>query len=100
MQNFQVTLKSMQPIDLGDLNAEGFENLLAAAGIVQPFTWQQDGSGHITVTFWHEAADPERAPGASERRCDELGIGAWEVSIEEAEGFSAAASPITSPDSG
>jgi hypothetical protein len=95
MQTFQVTLKSMQPIDLGDLNAEGFENLLGAVGIVQPFTWQQDGSGRITVTFWHEAADSERALGASERRCSELGVGAWDVSVEEGEGPAATASPIT-----
>jgi hypothetical protein len=87
MPTCKVTLKSMQPIDLGDLNAEGFENLLAAVGIAKPFTWQQDDDGHITVTFWHHAADTERAIGASERAANELGIGTWSVSVEETEGM-------------
>jgi hypothetical protein len=97
MPTCKVTLKSTQPVDLGDLNAEGFENLLAAVGIAQPFTWQQDAEGDITVTFWHQATDTERAIGASERAANELGIGTWSVSVEEAEEQPATQPPLDQP---
>jgi hypothetical protein len=38
MANFDITLESREPIDLGDLNADGFASLLAAE-IKEPFTW-------------------------------------------------------------
>lgn len=98
MQTCKVTLQSLQPIDLGDLNAEGFENLLAAVGIAKPFTWQQDDEGHIRVTFWHEATDTERAIGASERTANELGIGTWAVSVEATEEPPPTLPPLNGPD--
>jgi hypothetical protein len=84
MEQFKITLTSMQPVDFGDLTSDGFEKLLAAAGIEAPFDWQQDADGKITVMFQHQAADADRAMGASERVANELGIGAWDVRVEEA----------------
>jgi hypothetical protein len=83
MESFEITLDSTAPIDLGDLTADGFEKVLAA-GIDRPFTWQQRQDGCISVTFEHEAADRDRAYGASERLANELGIGIWTVSVTPA----------------
>jgi hypothetical protein len=80
MQNFEVTLESAAPIDLGDLNADAFEKVLAAS-IDQPFTWRQEDDGCVCVTFQHEATDHDRAYGASERLADDLGIGVWTVTV-------------------
>jgi hypothetical protein len=83
MESFEITLESSAPIDLGDLTADGFEKVLAGA-IDRPFTWRQDTDGCISVTFEHEAADRERAYGASERLANDLGIGIWVVSVAPA----------------
>jgi hypothetical protein len=80
MERFDITLESTHSINLGDLNADGFEKLLAAC-IDRPFTWRQEDDGCICVTFRHEAADRDRAYGASERLANELGIGIWTVSV-------------------
>jgi hypothetical protein len=80
MENFEITLESNGPIDLGDLNADGFEKVLAGA-IDGPFTWSQDANGCISVVFRHEATDRDRAYGASERLANDLGIGIWTVSV-------------------
>jgi hypothetical protein len=84
MQMFEITLESTEPVDLGGLNADGFQHVLAAA-IDRPFTWRQEDDGCICVTFRHEAADHDRAYGASERLANELGIGIWTVSVAEAD---------------
>lgn len=83
METFDITLESTGPIDLGDLNADGFEKMLAA-NIDRPFTWRQEDDGCICVSFRPEAADRDRAYGASERLADELGIGIWTVSVVSA----------------
>jgi hypothetical protein len=84
MDAFEVTLTSREPIDLVTLTSDGFENLLASAGIERPCTWQQAADGSITVTFRHEAKDAERAVGASERIANDIGVGTWEVRVEPA----------------
>jgi hypothetical protein len=83
MESFDITLESTEPIDLGDLNADAFEKMLAAS-IDRPFTWRQEGDGCICVTFRHEAADRDRAYGAAERLANELGIGVWTVEVAPA----------------
>jgi hypothetical protein len=83
METFDITLESTEPIHLGVLNADDFEKLLKAT-IDCPFTWQQTDDGCVCVTFEHEAADRERAYGASERMANELGLGNWTVSIAQA----------------
>jgi hypothetical protein len=85
METFRVTMRSWAPVDLGNLTSDGFEHLLAGAGVTKPFTWQQDDVGDITVTFWHEAADAQRCQGAAERLANEIGLGNWEVSVEQGE---------------
>jgi hypothetical protein len=84
MENFEITLESTEPIDLGDLSADGFAKVLAAT-IDRPFTWQQKDDGCICVTFQHEATDHDRAYGASERIATDLGIGIWFVSVTPAD---------------
>jgi len=84
VDDFDITLESTDPIDLGDLNADGFRRLLEAT-IDSPFTWEQRADGCICVSFRHEAADAERAYGASERLANELGIGVWTVEVVPAE---------------
>ena len=83
IQNFEIILESTEPINLGDLNADGFEKVLSAT-IDRPFTWRQEDDGCVCVTFQHEAADRDRAYGASERLASELGIGVWTVSVTSA----------------
>ena len=61
MPSFEITLRSADPIDLGDLGAAGFESLVRGRGIDTAFDWQQDADGRIQVTFDHEATDRERA---------------------------------------
>jgi hypothetical protein len=84
MDTFDITLESTEPIDLGDLSAEGFEKVLAAS-IDRPFTWRQEQDGRISVAFRHEATDQDRAYGAAERLANELGIGVWSVSVASAD---------------
>ena len=83
LETFDITLESTEPIDLGDLSADGFEKVLAAS-IDRPFTWRQEDDGCICVIFRHEATDRDRAFGASERLANELGIGSWSVSVASA----------------
>ena len=83
METFDITLESNEPVDLGDLGAEGFEKVLAAS-IDRPYTWHQEDDGCICVTFRHEATDRDRAYGASERLANDLGIGIWTVSVAPA----------------
>ena len=84
METFEITLRSTGPIDFGDLEAAGFEKLLRASGLEGPLTWTQDGDGCTTVTFRHEAADADRAYGATERIASDLGIGVWIVTVTPA----------------
>lgn len=84
METFDITLQSTGPIDLGDLNADGFQNVVAAI-IDQPFTWRQEDDGRICVSVRHDAAHRDRAYGASERLANELGIGIWTVSVAPAD---------------
>jgi hypothetical protein len=48
------------------------------------FPWRQEDDGCVSVTFQHEAADRDRAYGASERVASELGIGIGTVSVTSA----------------
>jgi len=80
MESFEITLRSTEPIELSELDADGFQNLLATQ-IDQPFTWSQEVDGCICVTFRHDAVDRERAHGASERLANDLGVGNWAVSV-------------------
>jgi hypothetical protein len=82
LESFEVNLESTEPIDLGELNADGFEKLLAA-NIDAPFSWEQAEDGCVTVSFRHKATDRDRAYGASERLANELGIGVWTVSVTQ-----------------
>jgi hypothetical protein len=84
VEAFDITLESTEPIDLGDLSADGFEKVLAA-NIDRPFSWRQEDDGCISVRFSHEATDRDRAYGASERLANELGIGIWTVSVAPAD---------------
>ena len=83
METFDIALESAQPVDLGDLGADGFEKVLAAT-IDRPFQWRQEDDGCIRVTFSHEATDEERAYGASERLANDLGVGVWTVTVAPA----------------
>jgi hypothetical protein len=83
METFEITLESTEPVDLGDLTADGFEKVIGAS-LDGPFTWQQREDGCISVAFRHEAADRDRAYGASERLANDLGIGVWTVSVAPA----------------
>jgi hypothetical protein len=83
METFEITLQSVQPVDLGDLGAAGFESLVKAAGIDTAFSWDQDEEGRIRVAFRHEAADRDRALGVSERIASELGTGVWTAQVDD-----------------
>jgi hypothetical protein len=83
MKNFEITLQSVDPVDLGDLGAAGFDGLLEAAGLDVPCSWEQDADGRIRVVFRHEATDKERAEGASERIAAELSTGVWTAQVED-----------------
>jgi hypothetical protein len=83
MESFDITLASTEPVDLGDLGADGFEKVLAAS-IDTPFTWEQEADGCISVSFRHDATDHDRAYGASERLANDLGVGNWTVTVSPA----------------
>jgi hypothetical protein len=83
---FEITLQSVDPVDLGDLGAAGFEGLVRSAGVDTAFNWEQDADGRICVTFRHEATDQERAQGASDRIASDLGPAVWTVQVHDVAG--------------
>jgi hypothetical protein len=83
VETFEITLQSVEPVDLGDLGTAGFDGVLKTAMPDAACNWEQGGDGRIRVVFRHEATDKERALGASERIASELGPGIWTAQVEE-----------------
>jgi len=82
VETYDITLRSADPVDLGDLGADGFEELLRAT-LDCDFTWKQDAEGRIGVNFRHEATDAGRAYGAAEAVAGNLGTAVWTVSVAQ-----------------
>jgi hypothetical protein len=83
VETFEITLQSVEPVDLGDLGPAGFDGLLKTAVPDTACNWEQGADGRIRVMFRHEATDQDRALGASERIATELGPGIWTAQVDK-----------------